>query len=235
LKDRLPLYKLILKLILTSILTGALFFWDCPVYCQSQSIIADTISQPGPGLLVTNDSTIAKKPASRPKFTETDAHVKVVGKEDSMRIFKNHSPRVACLYSAIIPGLGQAYNHKYWKIPFIYLGGGALLYYFVQQNDLYKKNTNLYDAEYYKPLSEQNSKDLNTYGILRDGYRTNRDRMIFFTGLVYAANIIDAMVDAYFYNFDISDNLAIKVEPALTYPVLAMGNISYGLKLSLNF
>jgi hypothetical protein len=235
LKYRPTLFKVIQKIILTSILTGALFFWNSPVYGQNNIIVSDSISQSDSLLLVTSDSTIAKKATSKPKFTETDSNVKVVGKEDSMRIYKDHSPRLAGFYSAIIPGLGQAYNHKYWKIPILYIGGGILLYYSVDQNKSYKHYKSLFETEFYKPLTEQNQEDLNKYGLYRDGYRQNRDRMVFFTFLVYAANIIDAMVDGYFYNFDISDNLTMKVEPAIDYPVLAMDNFSYGLKLSLKF
>jgi hypothetical protein len=227
------LYKLRTKLIITSALTGALFFWNCTVSGRSETIISDSFSHSDSVLLVNNDSTITEKTLPNPKFTETDSRVKVVN-SDSI-ILKEHSPKKAGMYSALIPGLGQAYNNKYWKIPILYVGEGLMVYYAVQQQNFYKDYTNLYKAEYFKPPGEQNADSLTIYGIRRDGYRQNRDKLFFFAGLIYAANIIDAMVDAYFYHFDISDNLSMKLQPALNYPVLAMGNISYGFKLSLKF
>jgi hypothetical protein len=137
------------------------------------------------------------------------------------------------MYSAIVPGLGQAYNHKYWKIPIIYVGGGTLLYFFNYENTHFKDYKRKYEAEYYNP--NQNTDSLNNYGLGRDFYRNWRDRFFLYTTLLYAANVIDAMVDAYFFNFDISDNLTMKIEPDINYPVLAMGNLSYGFKLSFKF
>jgi hypothetical protein len=235
LEKLLMLYKSIQKIILTSILTGALFFLDCPVHGQNNIAKSDTISRTDSLLLVTSDTLITIKTTSGPKFTDTDSNVKIVTKEDSMRIKKDHSPRIAGMYSAIIPGLGQAYNRKYWKIPLLYIGGGALVYYCVDENKSFKEFQGKYNLELNKPSGLQSKDSLDYYGRVRDGYRTNRDRLIFFTALVYAANIIDAMVDAYFYNFDISDNLTMKLEPEFDYQTFAMGDISYGLKLSFKF
>jgi hypothetical protein len=221
------------KYIITSILTGALFFWNCTIYGQDRTIVPDSISQNTTHLLVNNDTIVTEKASSKSKFTEIDSNVKVISKDSVLK--KDHSPSVAGIYSAIIPGLGQAYNHKYWKVPIIYVGGGAFLYFFNIQNNYYKDFKRKYEEAYYISKDPANDKDVEINGLNRDIARKNRDRLIFFTGLVYAANIIDAMVDAYFYNFDISDNLTLKVEPALNYPVLAMGNISYGFKLSLKF
>jgi hypothetical protein len=232
LKDLKILYNFYIRILLTSILTGALLFWNCTVSGQNRVSKSDSLVRLNSELLVNNDTIIQEKASVVPKFTNTDSNVKFVGKRDSMRIYKEHSPTTAGMYSAVIPGLGQAYNHKYWKIPVLYVGEGFMLYYGVQQQKYYKQYKNLYEQEYY---SDKNADSLNIYGLYRDGYRKNRDRLFFFAGLIYAASIIDAMVDAYFYSFDISDKLAMKVEPEIDYPVLAIGNFSYGLKLSFKF
>ena len=55
------------------------------------------------------------------------------------------SPQRATILSAVLPGLGQAYNRKYWKVPVLYLGGGTLYYFFDKQHEIYIKNKELYD------------------------------------------------------------------------------------------
>ena len=228
-----PLYKLILKIILTSILTGALFFCNCAVFGQSEKVVSDINTQQDSSLLVNTDTNLVIKATSKGTFTDINSKIKVISKDSVLK--KDHSPRIAGMYSAIIPGLGQAYNHKYWKIPVLYVGEAFMVYYAVQQQNYYKDFKSKYEHEYYKPLDQQSTDSLNYYGLVRDGYRKNRDMLFFFTGLIYAANIIDAMVDAYFFHFDISDNLTMKIEPDVNYPVLAMGKISYGFKLNFKF
>jgi hypothetical protein len=130
---------------------------------------------------------------------------------------KKHSPRLAVVYSALCPGLGQIYNKKYWKLPIIYGAGGAFAY-FVGYNQLkYKKFRDAYangdpdtpaliDGIYYD------------YEVLprgRDYYRRYRDLSALGVGVIYFLNIIDAMVDATFFNYDVSDDLSMRVEPVI--------------------
>lgn len=185
-------------------------------------------------MLVKIDSALAKTVSLDTNFTENEIANKET-KDEDMRVTKYRSPKIAGLYSAIIPGLGQAYNHKYWKIPFIYAGGGFLLYYSIFYNDRYNDYKGYCSEEYFKPQKLQNKDSLEIYKRGRDFYRKKRDRLLLFTGLLYAANIVDAIVDAYFTEFDISDNLSLKVRPVVTYPEYAMGNFSYGMSLRLNF
>jgi hypothetical protein len=144
-----------------------------------------------------------------------------------------HSPKKATIYSAILPGLGQAYNKKYWKIPVIYMGFGTIGYYIGWNNDKYQFNktayrhlvdqdpeTNLYEKieaiKYYdlnNPTHFENFKD----GLIKrqDYYRRNRDLLIISIIGFYGLNIIDASVDAHLFDFDISDDLTMKWSPKM--------------------
>jgi hypothetical protein len=150
-----------------------------------------------------------------------------------------HSHRKAVLYSFICPGLGQVYNKKYWKIPFIYGGGGAFLY-FINYNQLkYKKFRNaLFDQ---KVTQEDVVIDGYPYryeslGQGRDYYRRYRDLSVAGLAAIYLLNVIDAMVDAYFYYYDISDDLSLKVEPAVIQNIGLMGETaSLGIRIHIGF
>jgi len=130
---------------------------------------------------------------------------------------RNHSPRKATLYSIVLPGLGQVYNHKYWKVPLIYGAGGAFAYYVGYNQLKYKKFRDAYadgtagskaliDGRFYE------------YDILprgRDHYRRNRDLSVIGLGVIYFLNVVDAMIDASFFYYDVSDDLSLHIQPAL--------------------
>jgi hypothetical protein len=226
----LKFFKIIIKNTLkASILTGALLFIDSAILAQDSITYADTIQANDSLLLVTNDSNLVQAVQIDTNFIETDT-AKLGAMIGNFKKKKYRSPVKAGLYSAIIPGLGQAYNHKYWKIPFIYAGFGVLGYYAVRLNDRYQYFQDLYNEDYF---GQQQSLDL--YKLNKDYFRRNRDRFVLFLGLLYAANVVDAIVDAYFSEFDISDDLSLKVQPTITYPEFAMGNLSYGMSIRFNF
>lgn len=131
-------------------------------------------------------------------------------------------PARASMFSAIVPGLGQAYNGDYWKIPIFYTGLGACAYawgFNQQQYDRYRQMyIDLNEGTYKGHLNAENIK------WYRDQHRRMRDYSIIATILVYALNIIDANVFAHFSTFDISDDLSFNVEPTLINPVIPMGN-----------
>ncbi len=144
-----------------------------------------------------------------------------------------HSPKKASIYSALLPGLGQAYNKKYWKIPIIYAGFGTIGYFIGWNNNFYKtyklayndltdKNpdTNSHlnlDASQYYDL--ENPTDYNNFksGLSKQSeyYRRNRDLLIISMIGFYGLNIIDASVDAHFFDFDISEDLTMNWQPAV--------------------
>ncbi|OQY05749.1 MAG: hypothetical protein B6I20_00540 [Bacteroidetes bacterium 4572_117] len=147
------------------------------------------------------------------------------------------NPQRAWWYSAILPGLGQAYNKKHWKIPIIYtLFIGT--YYIIDDNNFqYERFKNAYailEAGGKPPVWAPNadSKRLKSY---KDSSRRNRDLTIYIGVLIYFLNIIDATVDASFMDFDISDDLAMSVRPDIGN-VAAVNRNVFGLKfvISLN-
>lgn len=152
-----------------------------------------------------------------------------------------HSPKKASIYSAILPGLGQAYNKKYWKIPIIYVGFGAFIYFVDWNNSRYTLSKNAYKdlsvvtgfdkdaflSKYSKlpsladpRINYNNSVDkqsvLEFLTKYQDYYRRNRDLLIISTAAFYALNIIDASVDAHLFYFDISDDLSLNWRPSVT-------------------
>ncbi len=139
----------------------------------------------------------------------------------------------ATIFSACLPGLGQAYNKKYWKIPIIYAGLGGFGYLFVKNNVKYIKYRNDLKYENDDDASTLNSSPYNTQQliILKHRYRRYRDLSIIGGSIVYILNILDANVDAHLYNFDVSDNLSLNIKPYADYQT----SFSTGLQLNLNF
>lgn len=159
-----------------------------------------------------------------------------------------HSPRKATIYSAVLPGLGQIYNRKYWKVPLVYGGFAALGYFINFNNEEYVK--------YRQAYSDIIDDDPNTISYTRltvnpgflepdkigqfterlrsakDYWRRNRDLVVIGTVVFYAVNIIDASVDAHFFNFDISDDLTINWTPG---QIMCMDNKLIGIHCRITF
>ncbi len=170
---------------------------------------------------------------------------------DSIRIAKNeavHSPRKATIYSAVLPGLGQIYNRKYWKVPLVY-GGFATLGYFINFNNeeyvkLRQAYSDIIDTDpntnsFVKLVTDPKRLEPDRIGQLteslrkgKDYWRRNRDLVVIGTVVFYAINIIDASVDAHFFNFDISDDLTINWVPG---PVMCMDNKLIGIHCRFTF
>jgi len=185
-----------------------------------------------------------------------------VSVESSVKV---RSPHKASMYSVMFPGLGQAYNKKYWKIPILYVGIGATLYAINWNTKNYKKYKNgfrdfseFYDWKYQDPdletpIAEPSSRsynDLVTYDIeakdktyhngfktllqnKKDSFKHDRDLSYIILVGVYVLNIVDAAIDAHFTNFNVNDDLTIKVEPAVSYSAFS-GN-SLGFRCQITF
>ena len=163
---------------------------------------------------------------SRPGVAGEDDRIEPVSTIMLKDTTKQHDPKLAGALSAVIPGLGQAYNKKYWKVPLIYAGAGALLYainYNAAQYDTYKDAYSLRidgDTSTVDQFDIQVANDEPKYTEesllnLKDYYRRNRDISYIFMGVLYMLNIVDAAVDAHFYSYEISDDLSLKVRPAI--------------------
>ena len=132
------------------------------------------------------------------------------------------SPSRAAFYSAVLPGLGQAYNKKYWKIPIVIAGitGGILVYdYNTKQlnrfRDAYKRRlTGFTDDEFYGDGATPLISDDALIRAQRSA-RRNKDLSLLITVGIYALNIIDANVDAHLLQYNVDENLSVR--PHLKY------------------
>ena len=168
------------------------------------------------------------------------------------------SPKKASIYAALFPGLGQIYNKKYWKLPIVYGGYAGLIYVLGWNNNQYKdyfqgyrivalhtsaadlkleerkfldnliKNPsiNLDNATTFKFISEQLKSG-------KDYFRRNRDLTIIGIAALHVLSIIDASVDANLFDFDISDDLSMRIEPMPFY--LGSQNMVMGFNVAINF
>jgi hypothetical protein len=130
-----------------------------------------------------------------------------------------HSPRKATLLSTALPGLGQVYNKKYWKIPIIYGIAGAMTYFIIDNNTQYQQYKNAFSIRLDGDPTTID-KYVNTYSdedlrLLKNYYRRNRDLSYIALGMTYLLNIVDAAVDAHLYYFDISDDISLKIQPCV--------------------
>jgi len=135
-------------------------------------------------------------------------------------ITQNHSPRKATILSAVLPGLGQAYNKKYWKIPVIYVGIGTFSYLVYENQSEFVRYKNAYIIRQSGERDEFTNSDgtqiHNDQALINsmDKYRKQRDLCLIGAVVFYALQIVDANVDAHLFNFDISDDLSVKISPS---------------------
>jgi hypothetical protein len=139
--------------------------------------------------------------------------------------FAAHSPKKAAIRSALLPGLGQIYNKKYWKLPIVYgaLGTCAGVFFFNlgNYNDTrfaYKVKYNMRVLRtdsalyvnvkpYLKPLSEESLR------FYRNQYRRDIDYSALFFLILWGLNVVDATVDAHLKSFDVSPDLSLRFKP----------------------
>jgi hypothetical protein len=120
------------------------------------------------------------------------------------------APARAAFYSAILPGLGQAYNKKYWKIPLVYGAIGTSLYFYVDNNkkyhsyrDAYKRRLAGFDDDQYDFLDDSRLIAAQKF------YQRNRDISLLVTVGFYILNIVDANIDAHLMQFNVNDKLTL--------------------------
>lgn len=166
-------------------------------------------------------------------FAQQTDSVKVQSKETKKSIYG--SARKASIMSACLPGLGQAYNKKYWKIPVIYAVLGGVGYWGVTNHNNYKYFSNNLRAIYDDDASTVNTSGYSSDQLISNKryYKKYRDLAILIGALAYGLNIIDANVDAHLKTFDISDDLSLQFKPYgnLDYK----NNLQTGLTIKLNF
>jgi hypothetical protein len=168
-----------------------------------------------------------------------------------MYMFKP-TPRKAVIYSAIFPGLGQIYNRKYWKLPILYGGFVGFTYAITWNNGYYRDYLGGYQDIMDSNPETNRWQNLLPFGMdpesvdqkwftdvlqqRKDYYRYYRDLSIIGTFALYLLAIVDSYVDAQLFDFDMSPDLSMRIEPALLREERPnyMGS-SYGLQWSINF
>ena len=160
-------------------------------------------------------------------------------KKNTSRSLDPLRPAKAAFYSAVLPGLGQAYNKKYWKIPIVYAAIGTGFYFYLDNNKLYKQYRNAYkrrlagftDDEFYGPGDTPFLSDEALIRAQRTLKRNKELSMLVTVGL-YVLNIIEANVDAHLLQYNLDENLALK-------PFMDFNNPNYttqiGLSLNIKF
>ncbi len=153
------------------------------------------------------------------------------------------APGKAAFYSAVLPGLGQIYNKRYWKVPIIYgvLGAGVYVYKFnddrydLFRNAFKRRQAGFTDDEFFDRDGNNNPGDppdfdLDVLENQQERYQRDRDLALVITIALYILNIVDANVDAHLKQFNISDDLSFDVQPYLDLNTIT-GDPNYGMTL----
>ena len=146
-----------------------------------------------------------------------------VVKKDSTFSLQKHIPSTATKRSALIPGWGQAYNKQYWKIPLVYGIISILTITYIYNNDMYSKTKFAYEARFKEAsgdasdvekidpvLKNLSASSLQSY---RNMFRKSRDYSMMWFVLTWGINVIDATVSGHLKEFDITNDLSLKIQP----------------------
>lgn len=188
----------------TSIFTGLLLLFSAMVFSQEDSLSVKTeIKQ-----------------------------VKKSEKED-YKPYNALAPAKAAFYSAILPGLGQAYNGRYWKIPLAYAGIGTGVYFYIENDKQYDRYRDAYKDRLAGRIDEFDGR-ITDAGLIKaqERYQKNKEISILVTAGIYILNIIDANVDAHLQQFNVNEDLSL--QPKMNLDQFT-GKTDYGLSLNYRF
>ncbi|WP_156180431.1 DUF5683 domain-containing protein [Rufibacter radiotolerans] len=155
-------------------------------------------------------------------------------------------PAKAAFYSAVVPGLGQAYNKSYWKIPLVYATGGVIGYFIYDNNRKYQDyaqalrvrfdgdpgTVDKYAEDNIYGLNRANDQGSRNLRSSRDFFRKYRDLDIILAVLAWGLQVLEAHVDAHLKAFDVSDDLSLHFSPALN-PLTGTSSYAGGLRIHL--
>ena len=186
----------------------------------------------GPGALAQDRRNVAADPEMTAKAEASDPEMAAKAEASTQEPYNPLAPAKAAFYSGVLPGLGQAYNKKYWKIPIVY-GGIAAGVYFYQRNtedynrfrDAYKRRLAGYQDDEFQGVSDAR---------LRDAQKTagrNRDVSLAMAIGVYLLNILDANVDAHILRYNLNEDLSLR--PKFHYQS-GFRPSTYGLSLNIS-
>jgi len=204
-------------------------------------LFAVAYSQVVPNDTIKVDSVVSKeKPVAEPKKL-LKSEAKIVQDLESAngptRKTMKLNPTRAGLYSAVLPGLGQFYNKKYWKIPIVWGAVGTGVGIAIWNDNQYKKYREYYIAKLNGTPNEFiDSKpwlDKTALGNVQDRAKRQRDYAIAITGLIYILNIVDAVVDSHLYESRHDPDLSFA--PAVIQDQYGITPPKTGLSLSYRF
>ncbi|MGM0933283.1 MAG: DUF5683 domain-containing protein [Bacteroidota bacterium] len=154
-------------------------------------------------------------------------------KEQDYKPYDALAPSRAAFYSAILPGLGQAFNGSYWKIPIAYGGLGIGVYFYINNDNEFNRYRDAYKDRLAGRVDEFEGRITND-GLIRAQrfYRRNKEISILVIAGIYALNIIDANVEAHLQQFNVSEDLTL--QPNMNFDEFS-GKTRYGLSLNYNF
>ena len=194
---------------------------------EAQNVVFDTVGN----TVITADTVVKETKTAKPNKDK-----------------KLSRPAKAAIMSACLPGLGQIYNRKWWKVPIVYAGLGGIGYFSYRNFSEYRSYLHAYEyktgdlpegvtlTDYETQLANKYAEgQLQTY---KESYRRNFELFTILTVAWYGLNIIDAVVDGHLYTYDISDDLSINVDPYLRpveTPVPMPQYPQVGLSFKLNF
>ena len=198
------------------------------------------------------DSTYQEIVAATASITPDSISVAIQGKQNTTEkiTIRKPNPTTATWLALVIPGGGQIYNRKFWKLPIVYGGFVGCLYAYNWNGQMYKDyrqayldimdnnpNTDSY-KDFFRPGYdfEANKEYLaDVFKKRKDRYRRWRDLSIFAFIGVYALSVIDAYVDAQLSNFDISEDIHLSIEPQIIDSRQMYGKDFYGLNCNISF
>ena len=175
-------------------------------------------------------------------FSQMEAEKEIPFKTpaDTVSVVKRHSPKKAALLSAVLPGAGQAYNKKYWKIPIVYAGLGGLGTWVGFNAVNLRGFTKAYKLELDDdPLTLGSYKGFTgatQLNVKRDDAKRNLDLSIILLSVYYTLNIVDAAVDAHLFDYSITDDLSVSLQPDFNfYQAQNQLKPRIGINFSMNF
>lgn len=202
------------------------------VRVAAQQTTADSLQKRVPQLATTLDTL----PPDTPKKAQVlkDSLTKAIVKKPIPKL----NPRKSAYYSLMLPGLGQAYNKQYWKMPFVYAGLGTVGYFIryfnIRYQDFLQPYIASYDptsgkqlrteAEVYVRSQKQNrvlTVDQITKG--KDFYRRYRDLNFVLLAGVWALGAVEANVSAHLITFDMSEDISFRLQPDAQYNSFTRG------------
>lgn len=205
--------------------------------CKSLFFYIILLLAAAPMVAQVRTDSLTVPPKSAPATTTPDKK----NKADTAKKVRSEAGKAA-LRSAIIPGWGQAYNKKYWKIPIVYGALAIPVATFIYNKNWYEKTRYAYQVKYYNdtslvtnlptddidpqllPLSTQSTR------IYRDEFRKNMDFSILAFILLWGLNVADAAVDGHLKSFNVNEDLSLKIKPGYS-PIAQTNGLSLILQI----